>query len=318
MSVRRLAAVQPAKFRFTVDNLKWARAQLKKFPKDRKQSAVIPLLWRAQEQNDGWVSEPAIRYVAEFLDMAYIRVLEIATFYTMFNLAPVGRHYVQLCGTTPCWLRGAEDLKAVCRKMIGDQGQVTEDGALSWIEVECLGACVNAPMVQINMDYYEDLTAESFEALLNDLRDGKDVTPGPQVDRQTSAPLGGALTLVSNDLPGVDAVQSKAKSKPAEKSAKTPTRAEATARPPSYEVAGKKPRGLKTARRGSAEDLKKISGVGPKIEGILNGLGIFHFDQIAAWTPENVAWVDDHLRFKGRIDREDWISQAANLAESEG
>ena len=153
---------------------------------------MIPLLWRAQEQAGGWVPEAAIRYVAEFLDMANIRVMEIATFYTMFNLAPVGRHHVQLCGTTPCRLRGAEDLIHVCEKRIGHQFDVTPDGALSWVEVECLGACVNAPMAQINFDFYEDLTPEIFARILDDLAAGKEVKPGPQIDRQFSAPAGGA------------------------------------------------------------------------------------------------------------------------------
>ncbi len=171
------------------------RGQLAKYPDGRQASAVIPLLWRAQEQAGGWVPEAAIRYVAEFLDMANIRVMEIATFYTMFNLAPVGRHHVQLCGTTPCRLRGAEDLIDVCEKRIGHQFDVTADGALSWVEVECLGACVNAPMAQINYDFYEDLTPESFARMLDDLAAGKEVKPGPQIDRQFSAPEGGATTL---------------------------------------------------------------------------------------------------------------------------
>ena len=200
MSVRRLAAEQPSSFELTAENRNWADAQVKKYPPERKASAVIPLLWRAQEQNDGWLSEPALRCVAEFLGMPYIRVYEVATFYTMFNLSPVGKHYVQLCGTTPCWLRGADELKAVCRKVIGEQGQVTEDGMFSWLEVECLGACVNAPMVQINKDYYEDLTAESFEKILMDLRAGQTVKPGPQVNRHSSDPEGGPLTLVDPDL----------------------------------------------------------------------------------------------------------------------
>ena len=197
MSVRRLAAEQPSSFELTAENRNWADAQVKKYPPERKASAVIPLLWRAQEQNDGWLSEPALRCIAEFLGMPYIRVYEVATFYTMFNLSPVGKHYVQLCGTTPCWLRGADELKAVCRKVIGEQGQVTEDGMFSWLEVECLGACVNAPMVQIDKDYYEDLTAESFEKLLNDLRHGKKVKPGPQNGRQFSCPEGGPTTLLN-------------------------------------------------------------------------------------------------------------------------
>lgn len=197
MAPRRLAAaaVQPKQFAFTADNLAWARAQLTKYPEGRQASAVIPLLWRAQQQAGGWVPEAAIRYVGELLDLAYIRVLEIATFYTMFNLAPVGRHHVQLCGTTPCMLRGAEALKQVCAQRIGEQLHVTADGAFSWVEVECLGACVNAPMVQINDDFYEDLTPESLSRLLDDLAAGRPVTPGPQIDRQFSAPAGGLTSL---------------------------------------------------------------------------------------------------------------------------
>ena len=202
MAVRRLAPadIQPKDFAFTPDNLTWAQKELTKYPDGRQASAVIPLLWRAQEQAGGWVPEAAIRYVAQFLDMANIRVMEIATFYTMFNLAPVGRHHVQLCGTTPCVLRGADKLIDVCHKRIGHQFDVTADGALSWVEVECLGACVNAPMAQINYDFYEDLTPESFARILDDLAAGKDVKPGPQVDRQFSAPVGGLTTLTDPDL----------------------------------------------------------------------------------------------------------------------
>ena len=197
MSVRRLAPpeMQPKEFSFSKDNLGWAKEQVKKYPEGRQQSAIIPLLWRAQEQVGGWLPEVAIRYVADFLGMAHIRALEVATFYTMFNLQPVGKFHVQLCGTTPCRLRGADDLEKVCRTRIGEQGEITKDGKLSWIEVECLGACVNAPMAQINYDYYEDLTAESFGKILDDLSAGKKAKPGPQVDRQLSAPIGGATTL---------------------------------------------------------------------------------------------------------------------------
>src|SRR6185312_9290000 len=151
MAVRRLAEKQPASFQFSKENLEWAKRELTKYPEGRQASGVIPLLWKAQEQ-EGWVTEPAIRAVADLLGMAHIRVLEVATFYTMFNLEPVGRYHVQLCGTTPCMLRGAEELKEVCREKIGEPGQVTADGLFSWIEVECLAACVNAPMVQINED----------------------------------------------------------------------------------------------------------------------------------------------------------------------
>ena len=169
MSVRRVAENQPDDFAFTKENISWAKEQIAKYPKGRQASAIIPLLWQAQKQSGGWLPEPAIRYVAEFLDMPHMRAMEVATFYTMFNLEPVGEHFVQLCGTTPCWLRGADNLKDVCRKIIGEQNTVTEDGKLSWLEVECLGACVNAPMVQINDDFYEDLTAEWFEKILLDL-----------------------------------------------------------------------------------------------------------------------------------------------------
>jgi NADH-quinone oxidoreductase subunit E len=197
MSVRRLAAEQPEAFGFTPGNLRWAKAQLKKYPEGRQASAVIPLLWRAQEQCGGWLPEPALRYVADMLGLAYIRIYEIATFYTMFNLAPVGRYFVQVCGTTPCWLRGADEIKATCRKLIGEPGHVTKDGLFSWTEVECLGACVNAPMVQINKDYYEDLTPASLERVLTDLREGREVKPGPQDGRHSSEPFSGPKTLAS-------------------------------------------------------------------------------------------------------------------------
>ena len=200
MSVRRLAAEQPEGFAFTPENLEWAKAQIKKYPEGRQASAVLPILWRAQEQMGGWLPEPALRYVADMLGMAYIRVYEIATFYTMFNLAPVGRYYVQLCGTTPCWLRGADALKDTCRKLIGEPGHVTKDGTFSWTEVECLGACVNAPIVQINKDYYEDLTPENFEEILVALREGRKVKPGPQDGRHSSEPFGGPTTLIAQGL----------------------------------------------------------------------------------------------------------------------
>lgn len=202
MAVRRLAPaeVQPKEFAFTAENMAWAKTQLEKYPDGRQASAVIPLLWKAQEQAGGWVPEAAIRYVADFLNMAHIRVMEIATFYTMFNLAPVGRYHVQLCGTTPCMLRGAEELKKVCKKKIGEQFNVTADGALSWVEVECLGACVNAPMVQINYDFYEDLTPDILERILSDLSAGKVPPPGPQIGRQFSAPQGELTSLTDPAL----------------------------------------------------------------------------------------------------------------------
>jgi NADH-quinone oxidoreductase subunit E len=200
MSVRRLAEKQPPSFAFTPDNLAWAKAQLEKYPQGRQQSAVIAVLWRAQEQCGGWLPQKAIEATADLLGMPKIRVLEVATFYTMFNLAPVGRFHVQLCGTTPCMLRGSEELKKVCRRMIGKENEVTGDGMFSWIEVECLGACVNAPMVQINADYYEDLTADSLTRIINDFSAGRTPKPGPQIDRINSAPVGGPITLTDPSL----------------------------------------------------------------------------------------------------------------------
>jgi NADH-quinone oxidoreductase subunit E len=197
MAVRRLAEphLQPASFAFTDANLAWAKQQIAKYPEGRQQSAVIPLLWRAQEQAGGWLPQKAIEHVAEVLGMPNIRVLEVATFYTMFNLAPVGKFHVQMCGTTPCMLRGAGALIDICNRRIGHQYEVTPDGKFSWVEVECLGACVNAPMAQINYDYYEDLTPETFEKILDEMAAGRTPKPGPQVDRQLSAPVGGATTL---------------------------------------------------------------------------------------------------------------------------
>ena len=211
MSVRRLAPpeVQPKEFSFSKDNLAWAKQQVTKYPEGRQQSAIIPLLWRAQEQQGGWLPEVAIRYVANFLDMAHIRALEVATFYTMFNLGPVGKFHVQLCGTTPCRLRGADDIEKVCRKRIGEPGHVSDDGKFSWVEVECLGACVNAPMVQINFDFYEDLTPESFGKILDQFAAGKTPKAGPQVDRQLSAPVGGPTTLTDPSLYATTKTKSK-------------------------------------------------------------------------------------------------------------
>jgi NADH-quinone oxidoreductase subunit E len=199
MSVRRLAPSdqQPNQFAFTAENLAWAEKLIARYPEGRQQSAVIPLLWRAQEQNDGWLSQKAMETVAQMLGMAYIRVLEVATFYTMFLLQPVGKKaHVQVCGTTPCMLRGSAAIIDVCRSRIAhDPFHVSADGNFSWEEVECLGACVNAPMVLIWNDTYEDLTPESFNKVLDGFTNGNPVKPGPQIDRQFSAPVGGPTTL---------------------------------------------------------------------------------------------------------------------------
>lgn len=385
MAVRRLAAEQPDSFAFTSENLAWAKKLIDRYPAGRQASAVIPLLWRAQEQNDGWVSEPAIRCVAELLDMPNIRVLEVATFYTMFQLQPVGKKaHIQVCGTTPCQLRGSEDLIKICKSRIAKHmHEISEDGMFSWEEVECLGACVNAPMVQIFKDTYEDLTPDSFTKLIDDIGAGRKVTPGPQNGRRFGMAEGGQTTLTDiddssrgdlplahvvdgsekashafaggpinangNDYDGVptpaeDAVArvraefaARAEKAPAESpAASTPKKAEPASKPvkkakpaaapkgkapaaadKAPEVAEKAPETLGQARDGKPDDLKKLKGVGPKLEATLNELGFYHFDQIAGWGPQEVAWVDSRLKFKGRIERDGWIDQAAILASGE-
>lgn len=201
MSVRRLDPVQPASFAFTPANLAWAGAKIAEYPAGKLASAVIPVLWKAQEQ-EGWVSKPAIEAVARMLGMSYVRVLEVATFYTQFQLSPVGTvAHVMVCGTTPCRLRGAGDLISLCQKRIAPHAHVlSADGKFSWEEFECLGACVNAPMVLIGYDTYEDLTPASLDAVLDGYAAGKPPKPGPQTARQLAAPEGGEKTLTDPTL----------------------------------------------------------------------------------------------------------------------
>ncbi|MFZ1105883.1 MAG: NADH-quinone oxidoreductase subunit NuoE [Hyphomicrobiaceae bacterium] len=198
MAVRRLSPDQPASFAFTPENAAWAKTITARYPPGKQASAVIPLLWRAQEQHGGWLPEPALRLMADMLGMAYIRVYEIATFYTMFQLAPVGRKaHVWVCGTTPCMLRGAEALVEVCRRRIHhDPHHVSADGDFSWEEVECLGCCANAPMAQIGKDTYEDLTPELLEKVLDGFARGEPPKPGPQTGRQAACPEGGPTSLL--------------------------------------------------------------------------------------------------------------------------
>jgi NADH-quinone oxidoreductase subunit E len=351
MSVRRLADdnVQPPSFAFNKENTAWAKATIKKYPKGREQSAIIPLMMRAQDQ-EGWVSRAAIETIADMLGMPYIRALEVATFYTQFQLKPVGtRAHVQVCGTTPCMLRGAEDLVAVCKSKIHPEPHhLNADGTLSWEEVECLGACVNAPMVAIFKDTYEDLTPRQLEYIIERFEGGRpaDVKPGPQIDRVYSAPFGG---LTSLNEPEAKSKPARAKTTPSEAAASVPpsnaakpntdaietspaikspadgkvdkvavAAAEDTAAP---SKAGDKPslddpnRPKGVDRPATPDDLKLISGVGPKIEGILNGLGIYTYAQVAAWQENERNWVDGYLNFKGRIDRDDWVRQAKALAD---
>jgi NADH-quinone oxidoreductase subunit E len=413
MSVRRLAeaSIQPPAFAYTAENEAQAEAWIGKYPKGRQHSAVIPLLMLAQDQ-EGWVTKAAIEHVADRLAMPYIRALEVATFYTQFQLKPVGtRAHVQVCGTTPCMLRGAEALMDVCRSKIHrEQFHTNAGGTLSWEEVECLGACVNAPMVMIFKDTYEDLSPQRLGEIIDAFEAGKgtDVPVGPQVDRTRSAPQSGLTTLrdekavlksTREEQDRVAAQQAAAAEADAEAAAaappsnaaqptthavetsaavqspsplkvSAPTEQATSTSPPKFDAANankaaeqventdkqrvgrqsrsepaaafkspelSKPSGI-GAKASSGEraaskpslddpnrppvvdkpekpdDLKLISGIGPKIEGILHSLGIYSFAQIAAWKQEQRDWVDSYLNFKGRIDRDGWLKQADALA----
>lgn len=341
MSVRRLAedSVQPEGFKFGRALGAEAKGWIKKYPKGREQSAVIPLLMLAQEQ-EGWVTKASIEHIAEMLGMPLIRVMEVATFYTQFMLQPVGtKAHIQVCGTTPCMLRGSEELMAVCKSKINpEQFALNEEGTLSWEEVECQGACVNAPMVMIFKDTYEDLTPQRLEEIIDAFEAGKgdSVKPGPQIDRIYSAPAGG-LTTLNGKAVGKSTRSKSSKSNSTMKLAETAKSVKPKASAKTKVTSGnstmkiaatasgaaakkqqaKKPAGPERLKKpkGKADDLKLISGVGPKLEKTLNGLGFWHFDQIAKWKKADVAIVDDELSFKGRIERDDWIKQARALAK---
>ncbi len=404
MSFRRLHPEQPDSFAFTPENLAWAKEVIARYPEGRQASAVIPLLMRAQEQNGGWVSEPMIRYIAEMLDMRPIRVLEVATFYTQFQLQPVGRKaHIWVCGTTPCRLRGAEELIKVCKKRIAEKAhQISDDGDFSWEEVECLGACSNAPMIQIGEVVYEDLTAERFEEILDAIAAAEGPEewpqPGPQNGRKSSEPLGDLTSLTDESLfekgsdaealiaaalkGGKGAVKVKGGTKAKGTAGTKSTREASATRKPTEkaseasankkESAGKKAAAIPAVTEGAADsrqagqagagkgdetaaplhglldaealktvstpaaetvekaapkepklfdkppaqidDLKLISGVGPKLEKLLHSLGIYTFAQVASWGAAEIKWVDDRLKFKGRIVRDKWVEQAAALA----
>ncbi|MGB6117752.1 MAG: NADH-quinone oxidoreductase subunit E [Mesorhizobium sp.] len=402
MSVRRLAepALQPAAFAFNRAMTSEARNWIKKYPKGRQQSAVIPLLMLAQEQ-EGWVTKAAIEHVADMLEMPYIRVLEVATFYTQFQLKPVGtRAHIQVCGTTPCQLMGSEALMDVCRSKIHhEQFHTNADGTLSWEEVECLGACANAPMVMVFKDTYEDLTPERLGQIIDAFEAGRGeaITPGPQNGRTYAAPISGFSSLKDEKVvlkstrdreakssareaksaavaaaavapsnaakPKTDAPETNGALKSPSK-VKVPASAEQTAsvapafskaaanqvepkvegtskqrssakaqptalmaKPAAPKAAAAKPakaakptledknRPAGIARPAAVDDLKLISGVGPKIEKILHELGVFTFAQVAGWKKAEREWVDGYLSFSGRIDRDDWVKQAKALAK---
>ncbi len=314
--LRRLHPEQPASFAFTEANLDWAKGQIAKYPEGRQASAVIPLLWRAQEQ-EGWLSRPAIEEVARMLGMAPIRALEVATFYFMFQLAPVGSvAHVQVCGTTSCMICGAEDLVAVCREKIAPHPhELSADGRFSWEEVECLGACANAPMAQIGKDYYEDLTAEKLGELLDAFARGEVPLPGPQNGRFASEPLGGLTSLTGTALVharNASVTLAETYGDTIMRITGAPLAAAPETAPP---LVPARPAALAEARTGGPDELKRIKGVGPKLEAMLHSLGFYHFDQIAAWSVEELAWVDEHLEgFHGRASRDDWVGQARILA----
>ena len=363
--LRRLHHIQPASFAFTPANLEWANGQISKYPEGRQASAVIPLLWRAQEQ-EGWLSRPAIEYVADMLGMAYIRALEVATFYFMFQLQPVGSvAHIQICGTTSCMICGAEELIAVCKELISPSAHaLSADGKFSWEEVECMGACANAPMAQIGKDYYEDLSAEKLRELIARFSKGEVPLPGSQIGRYAAEPASG-LTSLKDHEPGKSAhsatvalavsvgdtvkridgtevpiltpwlkksAAAKASASPAPAAEPAPAAvapaklaevpateapAKAAAKPAApANMVGTKPKALGRARRFQPDDLKVIEGIGPKMEEALNGMGYFHYDQIASWTPEEVAWIDENLpSFKGRASRDRWVAQAKLILE---
>ncbi|VDC31708.1 NADH-quinone oxidoreductase subunit E [Pseudogemmobacter humi] len=386
--LRRLHPEQPASFAFTPANLDWAKGQITKYPEGRQASAVIPLLWRAQEQ-EGWLTKPAIEYVADMLGMAYIRVLEVATFYFMFQLQPVGSvANIQICGTTSCMICGAEDLIAVCKELIAPAPHtVSADGKFSWEEVECLGACSNAPMAQIGKDYYEDLTPEKLRELIGRFSAGEVPVPGPQNGRYSSEPLTGLTALTEFDsgrtqyngsvqravdigetvkridgtevplnlswlrkgtdqpapeehaphdasasekkaakgLPGKVAgklTKGKPETEPAPAAPAVAQPGQPTATgmeaPAARPVPGRQPAGLSAPKGGQADDLKEIEGIGPALERLCHELGFYHFDQIAAWGEEEIAWMDQNLKgFRGRVSRDKWVAQA-KIIVSEG
>lgn len=308
MSTRRLAddVEQPAAFAFSKENAAWAKKRIALYPKGRQQSAVIPLMMRGQDQ-DGWVTRAMIESIADLLSMPYIRVLEVATFYTQFQLQPVGtKAHIQVCGTTPCMLRGAEGLRTVCQNKIHAAAHhLNEAGTLSWEEVECAGACVNAPMVAIGHDTYEDLTPERLEEIIDAFAagEGDTITPGPQNGRNFAEAITGRTTLTNVPV---------RRAAPAKKAAPKATTAKKAA--PAKAAAPAKG-ALFAKPKGKADDLKLISGVGPVLEKKLNALGITQWSQVAAFKKADITKIDDALSFKGRIDRDDWLKQAKALAK---
>tara|TARA_B100001121_G_scaffold236271_1_gene209900 strand:- start:5479 stop:6087 length:609 start_codon:yes stop_codon:yes gene_type:complete len=199
MSIKKVSKDQPESFEFNNKSLEVAKKVISNYPKGKQQSAVMALLYIAQRQNNNWIPLSAMKYIAKYLDMPYIKVYEVATFYTMYNLAPVGEYFFQVCTTTPCMLRDAYKLVDVCKKNISEkESEISEDGKISWMEVECLGACVNAPMIQINDDYYEDLDEKKLETIILNIKQGKKIEPGSYKGRKSSEPENNRNTLMGS------------------------------------------------------------------------------------------------------------------------
>ena len=325
--LRRLHHEQPESFAFTPANQAWAEAQMTKYPEGRQASAVIPLLWRAQEQ-EGWLSRPAIEAVADMLGMAYIRALEVASFYFMFQLQPTGSiAHVQICGTLSCMICGAEDLIKVCQEKINAKPhELSADGKFTWEEVECLGSCSNAPMVQIGKDYYEDLTAERFAEILDELAGGQVPVPGPQNGRYAAEPLSGLTSLKDHEA---GKAQYNASAQLATDIGDTVKRIDGTEVPltapwqggaaASAKVPAEAPRpksAVQQEKAAKADDFTQLKGVGPKAADAIVAAGVTTFAQIAGWSDEDVAWADENIKgAKGKASRDDWRGQAKALLE---
>ncbi len=199
MSLKKISKEQPENFKFSPKNLNAAEKVISNYPKGKEQSAVMALLYIAQRQNDNWIPLSAMKYIAKFLNMPYIKVYEVATFYSMYNLAPVGKYFFQVCTTTPCMLRGAYELVDVCKKKISkNESKISKDGKSSWMEVECLGACVNAPMIQINNDYFEDLDPQKLEKIIDQVNNNQKLSPGSYRGRLSAEPENFRKTLLDN------------------------------------------------------------------------------------------------------------------------
>ena len=321
--LRRLHEEQPRSFSFTSENKAWAEAQIKKYPVGREASAIIPLLWRAQEQ-EGWLTRPAIEHVADLLGMAYMRALEVATFYFMFHLQPVGKvAHIQVCGTLSCMLCGAEDLITVCKEKISpNPHQLSADGNFSWEEVECLGACSNAPMAQIGKDYFEDLSEETLCQIIDNLGADELPTPGPQNGRFASEPKQGLTSLMKYESGRTKFNGSVQRAYDLKDTIKRIDGTETELVTPWLKVGKKKtmqsvmrkPKILKSPKKSVPDDLSGLSGLGEKAKITLNRLGIFYIVQVSQWGAAEINWVHSHSSGSLSLNKlKSFVEQAKNI-----